>query len=122
MKMRLIDAEAPKKDFCQNCIEKAKCKDRETVCTEKSDFLDALDNVRTIEAVPVKHGTWIEKKPSRMKWIPDESDGITEEETTIEDMVEQKCSACQRWSIKFAHHIEMNFCPNCGAKMDGDGT
>lgn len=74
----------------------------------------------TIEAEPVKHGQWIEKKPSRMKWIPDESDGITEEETTIEDMVEQKCSVCQRWSIKFAYHIEMNFCPNCGAKMKGD--
>jgi predicted RNA-binding Zn-ribbon protein involved in translation (DUF1610 family) len=67
----------------------------------------------------MKHGTWIEKNPSRMKWIPDESDDITAEETTIEDMVEQKCSVCQRWSIKFAYHIEMNFCPNCGADMRG---
>lgn len=76
----------------------------------------------TIDAEPVKHGTWAEKKPSRMKWIPDECDDITEEETTIEDMVEQKCSFCQRWAIKFTHHIEMNFCPNCGARMDGDNN
>jgi hypothetical protein len=71
----------------------------------------------TIDAEPAKHGTWFEKKPSRMKWIPEESDDITEEETTIEDMIEQKCSICQRWSIKFAYHIEMNFCPHCGADM-----
>lgn len=64
-----------------------------------------------------KVGTWVEKKPSHMKWIPDESDGITEGETPVEDMVEQKCSVCQRYAIKFAHHVEMNFCPNCGAQM-----
>lgn len=87
----------------------------------KADGVEAALNIArrmpTIDAEPVKHGAWIEKKPSRMKWIPDESDDITEEETTIEDMIEQKCSICQRWSIKFAHHIEMNFCPNCGARM-----
>lgn len=79
------------------------------------DYVPA--KVSTNKAVSVKHGMWIEKKPSRMKWIPNESDDITEEETTIEDMVEQKCSFCQRWAIKFTHHIEMNFCPNCGARM-----
>ena len=69
---------------------------------------------------PVKHGTWAEKKYSRMKWLPDESDDITEDEVEIEDMIEQKCSVCQRWEMKFASHIELNFCPYCGARMDGD--
>jgi len=85
---------------------------------------DALEMVKyapAIEAEPAKHGTWAAKKPSRMKWIPEEGDGISEEETTIEDMTEQKCSVCQRWAIKFTYHIEMNFCPNCGAKMDVKG-
>lgn len=74
----------------------------------------------TVEAEPVKHGAWTEKNHSRMKWIPDESDDITEDEVDIEDMIEQKCSVCQRWAIKFAHHIELNFCSYCGARMDGD--
>lgn len=74
------------------------------------------------QAENVKHGEWREFRPSRMKWIPEESDDITEEETTIEDMTEQKCSVCNRWAIKFTHHIEMSFCPNCGARMDGDKT
>ena len=80
------------------------------------EIMAMIDNMPTA-AEAVKHGTWIEKKPCRMKWIPDESDDITAEETTIEDMIEQKCSVCQRWAIKFAYHIEMNFCPNCGARM-----
>ena len=84
------------------------------------DYVPA--KVSANKAENVKHGMWIEKKPSRMKWIPNECDDITEEETTIEDMVEQKCSVCQRWAIKFAHHIEMNFCPNCGADMRGDNN
>lgn len=83
-------------------------------------FPQIIDSEPTIKAEQVKHGQWIENKPSRMKWIPDESDGITAEETTIEDMTEQKCSICQRWAIKFTHHIEMNYCSNCGARMDGD--
>lgn len=74
----------------------------------------------TVEAEPVKHGKWVEKNPTRMKWIPEESDGITEDEIEVEDMTEQKCSICQRWTIKFTHHIELNFCPLCGARMDGD--
>lgn len=121
--MRMIDAdiltEGIKKYFCNVCSEPeiGKCK-----ACDIAEILSMIDDTPTIDAEPVKHGAWIEKKPSRMKWIPDESDDITEEETTIEDMIEQKCSICQRWSIKFAYHIEMNFCPNCGAKMDGDGT
>jgi hypothetical protein len=71
---------------------------------------------------PVKHGAWTEKKHSRMKWIPDDDDDIMEDEVEIEDMVEQKCSVCHRWANKFAHHIELNFCPYCGARMDGGGN
>lgn len=79
-----------------------------------------LCDAPTIEAEPVKHGTWTEKEHSRMKWIPEEWDGITEDETEVEVMTEQQCSICQRWTIKFTHHIELDFCPFCGARMDGD--
>ena len=74
----------------------------------------------TVEAEPVKHGTWTVKEYSRTKWIPEESDGINEDEIGIVKMTEQKCSICQRWTIKFTHHIELDFCPYCGARMDGD--
>lgn len=74
----------------------------------------------TVEAEPVKHGTWAEKKYSCVKWLPDDDDDIAEDEAEIEDMVEQKCSVCHRWAMKVACHIEMNFCPHCGARMDGD--
>lgn len=33
-------------------------------------------------------------------------------------IVEEKCSACGHYSIRFKHKSESNFCPNCGAKMD----
>ena len=55
-----------------------------------------------VDAEPVQHGHWIE---------PDDRDGIT---ACI-------CSICD-WH---GHIMEddvmgMNYCPNCGAKMDGD--
>lgn len=102
--------------------------DRRSLMTDEeySDIykrdIEALQlGINAIEQMKnVKHGEWREFRPSRMKWIPEESDNITEEETTIEDMTEQKCSVCNRWAIKFTHHIEMSYCPNCGARMDGD--
>ena len=33
-------------------------------------------------------------------------------------IVEEKCSVCEHYSIRFKHKSESNFCPNCGAKMD----
>ena len=89
--MRLIDADEAGKGFCKNCIEKAICKGRETVCTEKANFLDALDNVPTIDAVPVKHGHWI-----------------------LSDAY-QTCSLC---GVKDYGCIPP-YCQNCGARMVG---
>lgn len=115
--VRLIDADLLKTNIAQIAKYCARS-DKQKALVGRILFM--IDNMPTIYAGPIKHGQWIEKKLSRMKWIPDESDGITAEETTIEDMTEQKCSICQRWAIKFTHHIEMNYCPNCGARMDVD--
>ena len=35
------------------------------------------------------------------------------------NIVEQLCSVCHRWSIKFDDVIESEYCCHCGAKMDG---
>lgn len=99
-----------RKHFCIND------RDHDEIYIKDIDALKAaIDILKNYE--PVKHGEWTEKQHSRMKWIPDESDNITEDEVEIEDMIEQKCSVCQRWAIKFAHHIELSFCPYCGFRM-----
>lgn len=53
----------------------------------------------TIEAEPVKHGHWIE---------------ITQHHT--------QCSCCEVTCLIAVYPISAhaNYCPNCGAKMDGD--
>ena len=55
-------------------------------------IIKALKEAPTVDAVPVVHGRWIEGK-------------------TLE-----KCSICGKKGFPDWH-----YCPNCGAKMDGDG-
>ena len=53
----------------------------------------------TIDAVEVVHGRWIPKE-----------DGFWRKQILI-------CSNCE---ARNALNYEFNYCPNCGAKMDGD--
>ena len=64
-------------------------------------FLQYILNLPTIDAVEVKHGEWIEVHD----WlqIPQEESGT------------YRCSACGQ-VMKYP----WNYCPNCGAKMDGE--
>lgn len=64
-------------------------------------FLFALANFPTVDAVEVVHGRWMstEEKPHLI----------------------YKCSECgDVWH--YGAIIQMKYCPNCGAKMDGDGN
>jgi hypothetical protein len=79
-----------------------------------------VENMPSADVQPVKHGKWIEKKVCRMKWIPYADDDVNPDDVDIECMTEQKCSYCKRWTIKFTYHIELDYCPLCGARMDGD--
>lgn len=96
--MKLINADTLKeKAFTWEAYEYA---------TEDVDvvFVEDIDNVPTIEYV--KHGRWV--------YYDDE---------TIEDG--GRCSVCQcdqpvfleDWKWKY---VETDYCPNCGARMDGD--
>ena len=60
-----------------------------------------IDSAPTVDAVPVVHGRWHEFEAT---------DGIV-------------CSECGRaWNIIDNCTETFNYCPNCGAKMDGDGN
>lgn len=58
-----------------------------------------LDKLPTIEAEPVVHGKWIERKSIH-------ADGG----------VVAKCSICEK-DVQYLGQ-RLKFCPNCGAKMD----
>ena len=79
------------------------------------DFLNGIETAReiveqapTVDAEPVRHGRWV--KMTGM--LPPEYHGHYE------------CSECQ-WHMKgirnsWTREEEMSYCPNCGARMDGD--
>jgi hypothetical protein len=57
----------------------------------------------TVDAVEVVHGKWEIRPHLYRAFYP-----------------EYCCSACGGWKHKLAYeHEGMNYCPNCGAKMDG---
>ena len=56
-----------------------------------------VDDADTIDAAPVVHGRWI-KLAEAPEWD------------------QRRCTVCGDVSC-----CQRNYCPNCGAKMDGDG-
>lgn len=58
---------------------------------------NVLDSTEAIEAAPVVHGRW--------KYVEVIGFGLL-----------STCSECGH------HDHETNYCPNCGARMDGDGN
>ena len=63
-----------------------------TLDEAKRDFDTIVDIQPTVEAEPIKHGRWIFERNVRM-WF---------------------CSECHLYGV-----ADMNYCPNCGARMDG---
>ena len=62
------------------------------------DFWKVLNHFPTVDAVPVVHASWIDYKD------------------------DHQCSACKEHTIFDAYAwkaIQFEFCPWCGAKMDG---
>ncbi len=89
--MRLIDADALKEYF--------KTIRKYHVGKYSEWYLaDVLEQQPTIDAVPVKHGHWIE-------------------EFENEDGRNLRCSEC-RMVFYVGKGRDGNYCPNCGARMD----
>lgn len=90
--MRLIDADALYKDM-ETCCDRSQF--------GRSTAKMCIKRAQTVEAEPVKHGTWREPYIS--------SPGH----------VAIKCSVCKNTIVKDVAHI-FHYCPACGAKMDLD--
>lgn len=98
--MRLIDADALKESLKEL---KAEGNNRRYVqgLQDAIDdyFPQIIDDEPTIDAEPVKHGRWIETNDDKKK----------------------RCSECDVIHLIAQYpHGNANYCPNCGAKMDGD--
>ena len=88
--MRLIDADALLGKFYQ---------ERPTI-TDVDDYYYLVEDAPTIDAEPVKHGRW---KQCFEDWR--------------HQMEGDECSVC---GFKIFGRSDFNYCPNCGAKMDGE--
>lgn len=70
-------------------------------------YAEQVDDVPTIDAVPVRHGEW-----EQVEVI--DYDGISMNDDAV------RCNACGHveqsvyWARTYYH-----YCPNCGARMDG---
>lgn len=74
-----------------------------TVAMAKELLKQKVQNAPTIEAEPVKHGEWVPVEPGSDVWF--------------------RCSECEvEISTSWNYDLDAgwNFCPCCGAKMDGE--
>lgn len=69
-------------------------------------IFDIISEIPAADVSPVVHGLW-EKEPSSFwRWTP--SGAVAVARTTY------RCGLCGRGTA-----VKSNYCPNCGAKMDG---
>ena len=95
--MRLIDADVLDKSIRDWYCAPERCDNYNGVrCRACSidDALSELDSAPTIDAEPVRHGRWVRD--------------------TVDTPDIWFCTAC-----KYCIAWRPNYCPNCGAKMDG---
>ena len=87
--MRLIDADALGVGLCSRDVLPA------DYCAGWNGLIRLLEKAPTVDAVPVVHGRWLNND--------------------IPDSILSKCSEC---GILYGSSA-FNYCPNCGARMDG---
>ncbi len=107
--VRLIDANALKKAFCDWC-DSSDSANSDIVCGKSCATLDLFDSMPTIEAEPVRHGRWIECDYKHMEH------GMIE----TEPKAGLCCSEC-RTGFQKKKMTYKQYCPACGAKMYADG-
>ena len=68
--------------------------------------LRGVEEAPAADVAPVVHGLWEEEPSSFWRWTP--SGAVVVARTTY------RCGLCGRGTA-----VKSNYCPNCGAKMDG---
>ncbi len=71
---------------------------------EMRDVIKRIDNAPTVDAVPVVHGRWID-----VPWTY----------IGAKRYMCDQCSDDEYWKKRIVN-IKENYCPNCGARMDGE--
>lgn len=88
---RLIDADALKE-----YIDCGHLRNPCEVCFSELDVVNLIDAQPTIDVEPVRHGKWI----------------------GYAGTIGNECSVCGKWIDVLQGTAEMNYCPNCGCRMD----
>lgn len=108
---RYIDADEGKKRLFSyyDCVNELTSKDNyhgETLMSyEVADMIeDCIENTPTADVQEVRHGRWISEIVKKPDWIGKEQSYYQP----------NSCSICHTGLRE-----RTNFCPNCGAKMDG---
>lgn len=65
-----------------------------------------LDEVPVADVAPVVHGLWESVDSSYWRWTPSGAASVSH--------ITYRCGRCGRGTV-----VKTNYCPNCGAKMDG---
>lgn len=102
--MRLIDADGLIDLICSGCCGG----DGSTKCRENCVDNQYISAMPTIDAEPVRHGSWNEWTRSCFTRKYNDYD-----EPEFKDYKYYSCSECYRKSA-----IKEFYCPSCGAKMD----
>ena len=96
---KFIDAnnliEEIREERCYNC---RNLKDMKCDYCDTADYIYMIKDMPAADVAPVRHGRWVEK-----------------EKYTFGIMYD--CSLCENRILDNGH--PWNYCPNCGAKMDG---
>ena len=76
-----------------------------------------LKGIPAADVAPVRHGRWLDRPKNQ---------GLKDEEIGTVGMVDGEpwsscyCSECGEWLVASDEYaVKGNYCPNCGAKMDG---
>ena len=90
---RLIEADALKDDILKSAV----MIDDRGIQTGYEIAIELIKRQPTIDAEPVRHGKWI----------------------GYAGTIGNECSVCGKWIDVLQGTAEMNYCPNCGARMEG---